>query len=180
MKLAALLSLVVAVGVVGGVAVGVVVIDDERDDAVVVRVIDGDTLSVDLDGTQTKVRLLNVDTPETKHPDRPDGCLGPEATSYLKQKLPPRTRVELEYDGERLDRYGRTLAGVWLGRELVNAEVARAGLGVPVQFNGQTKFLPAVEKAAEEGRRRKNGAYADDVSCALPSAPARTPRVLRG
>ena len=82
---------------------------------------------------------------------------------------PGRNVVELEYDGEKLDRYGRTLAGVWLPDALVNAEVARAGWGLPVQFNGQIKFLPPVEQAALEARRLKRGAYADHVACALPA-----------
>jgi micrococcal nuclease len=58
---------------------------------------------------------------------------------------------------------------VWLPDALVNAEVARAGLGVPVQFNGQIKFLPPVQQAALEARQLKRGAYADHVECALPA-----------
>lgn len=50
----------------------------------------------------------------------------------------------------------------------MSAEVARAGLGAPVQDNGQVKFLGAVERAAREAQRRQVGAYADGVSCAPP------------
>ena len=140
----------------------------DRDAATVVRVVDGDTVRVDLDGVETAVRLLNVDAPETRHPDKGVACLGPEASAFVTRLLPPGTRVELEYDGTRLDRYGRTLAGVWRQDDLVNAELARAGLGSPVQYNGQVKFLAAVERAAREAERREVGAYADGVSCALP------------
>jgi endonuclease YncB( thermonuclease family) len=139
------------------------------DQAVVVRVVDGDTLVVRLGASDTTVRLLNVDAPETKDPNEAVECLGPEASDFLEELLPAGTAVELEYDGERHDRYGRTLAGVWLPDALVNAEVARAGLGVPVQFNGQVKFLPAVEEAARDAKSLKKGAYADHVSCALPA-----------
>ena len=142
---------------------------DARSQAVVVRVIDGDTLVVNLGEVDTTIRLLNVDTPETKDPNTAVECLGPEANLFLEELLPAGTVVELEYDGEKLDRYGRTLAGVWLPDALVNAEVARAGLGVPVQFNGQIKFLPPVQQAALEARRLKRGAYADHVACALPA-----------
>ncbi len=149
-------------------APGAEVVDDGREAVQVVRVVDGDTLVVRLDGVKTTVRLLNVDTPETKDPNEDVQCLGPEASAFLEDLLPPGTAVDLEYDGEKLDRYGRTLAGVWLREALVNAEIARAGLGVPVQFNGQVKFLPPVEEAAAEARRVGAGAYAPDVHCALP------------
>lgn len=145
----------------------------ERDAATIRRVVDGDTVRVDLDGAETTIRLLNVDAPETKHPNQAVGCLGPEASAFLTRLLPAGTHVELEYDGDRLDRYGRTLAGVWLQDDLVNAEIARAGLGAPVQYNGQVKFLAAVERAAREAERRRVGAYAEGTSCALPGTEPR-------
>lgn len=141
---------------------------DGRGAATVMRVVDGDTLVVMLSDVKTTVRLLNVDTPETKDPNKPEQCLGPEASAYLTTLLPPGTSVGIEYDGKKLDRYGRTLAGVFLGDALVNAEIARAGLGVPVQFNHQVRFLPPVEEAAAEAKRTGAGAYADGVNCALP------------
>ncbi len=167
---ALLLGLVLAAAVVAA-AVFVVAGGDDRDPVTVTRVIDGDTLEVARAGVETTVRLLNVDAPETKHPTKAVGCLGPEAAAFLTRLLPPGTHVELEYDGEQLDRYGRTLAGVWLQDDLVNAAVAGAGLGAPVQYNGQVKFLPAVERAAREAERHRVGAYADGVSCALPGQP---------
>src|SRR5699024_4494525 len=54
----------------------------------VVRVIDGDTLVALVGGEETTIRLLNVDTPETKDPDEPVQCLGPEATEFLTERLP--------------------------------------------------------------------------------------------
>lgn len=84
----------------------------------VVRVVDGNTVVVDRGGESVDVRLLNVDTPETKHPDKPVECLGPEATAFLKRHLPVGAAVELQYDRERQDRYGRDPAGVspWCSR----------------------------------------------------------------
>lgn len=167
MKVAALvLGVVLAAGVIGAAVFAARAGD--RDAATVTRVVDGDTVRVALDGVETTIRLLNVDAPETKHPNKAVGCLGPEAAAFLTRLLPSGTRVELEYDGEKLDRYGRTLAGVWRQDDLVNADVARAGLGTPVQYNGQVRFLAAVQRGAREAERRKVGAYADGVSCALP------------
>ena len=93
----------------------------------VVEVVDGDTVVVALpDGTRDTVRLLGVDTPETRHPTRPVGCFGPEASAFTRTRLLGRT-VRLESDTERRDAYGRRLAYVWLDGERFNDELLRAG-----------------------------------------------------
>ena len=141
-----------------------------RDEATVIRVIDGDTLVVDLDNEDVTVRLLNVDTPETKDPDKPVECLGPEATDFLKKALPAGSTVELEYDVEREDRYGRTLAGVYDAKDrLMNAEVARAGLGFPVTYGKNVKFRPPVDDAYQQARERKVGLYSTTIACTVPA-----------
>ncbi|WP_309055182.1 thermonuclease family protein, partial [Streptomyces sp.] len=58
---------------------------------VVERVIDGDTVDVRKEGEVVRVRLLNIDTPETKDPNELVECFGPEATALLEQLLPPGT-----------------------------------------------------------------------------------------
>ena len=140
-----------------------------RDQAVVVRVVDGDTFEASVNGEQETVRLLNVDTPETKDPKAPVECMGPEATKALEQLLPVGSRVTLELDKEPLDKYGRTLAGVFDSNgKLVNAEVARMGFGVPVLFEPNRKFHPPVVTAFEEARTRAVGLNSADIPC-LPA-----------
>lgn len=137
--------------------------------AVVVRVIDGDTFQASISGEQKTVRLLNVDTPETKDPNAPIECMGPEATKALEQLLPVGSKVTLEMDKEPLDKYGRTLAGVFdSSGKLVNAEVARMGLGVPVLIEPNRKFHPPVVAAFKDARTRGLGLNSNDVPC-LPA-----------
>lgn len=62
----------------------------------VIRVVDGDTVDLEIAGEQTRVRLLNIDTPETVDPDKAVECMGPEATDYLKRLLKPGEKVDLE------------------------------------------------------------------------------------
>lgn len=139
------------------------------DQAVVVRVIDGDTFEASINGEQKTVRLLNVDAPETKDPNGPVECMGPEATKGLEQLLPVGAKVRLELDKEPLDKYGRTLAGVFSSEgTLVNAEVARLGYGVPVVFEPNRKFHPPVVKAFEEAQSRGVGLSSADIPC-LPA-----------
>ena len=138
--------------------------------AVVQRVIDGDTVDVQRAGEVVRVRLLNIDTPETKDPNEVVECLGPEATALLEELLPPGTLVGLEYDQERTDSYGRTLAGVF--REdgtLVNAEIARQGLGTPLYIAPNDRFLPPVEEAFAEAEQQQTGLLDPAHGCTLPA-----------
>lgn len=149
------------------------------DSGTVVRVIDGDTLVVSINNGDHTIRLLNIDTPETKDPSQPVECLGPQAAEYLEELLPKGTQVQLEFDKERHDHYGRTLAGVFApDGSLVNAEIAREGLGVPVQYGENRKFLPPVEAAYAEARAAKSGLFSDQVECTVPAQLAKTTKAL--
>src|SRR5699024_4433380 len=134
------------VGLVGVSVVGVRLFvpasygDDGRDVGSLIHVIDGDTVDVDLDGDENRIRLLKVDTPETKHPDEPVQCLGLEARQFLEELLPVGTEVELDYDVEKEDSYGRTLAGLFHEDVLINAQIAAEGLGVAVVYEPNSKF----------------------------------------
>ena len=78
----------------------------------VVHVIDGDTIDVRIGRDITRVRLLGIDTPETKDPRKPTQCFGPEASRRTAELLPVGTIVHLEADRETHDVFGRTLAYV--------------------------------------------------------------------
>ncbi|WJH24365.1 thermonuclease family protein [Pseudarthrobacter defluvii] len=145
----------------------------------VVRVVDGDTLVVSINNGDHTIRLLNIDTPETKDPNQPVECLGPEASKYLEGLLPKGTQVRLEFDAERHDKYGRTLAGVFTADgSLVNAKIAQQGLGIPVEYGGNRKFLPPVQAAYEEARAAKSGLFSESIGCTLPAQLAETTKGL--
>lgn len=149
--------------------------------AVVERVIDGDTVDVQLDGEVVRVRLLNIDTPETKDPHEIVECLGPEATALLEELLPPGTVVGLEYDEERTDSYGRTLAGVFLeDGTLVNAEIARQGLGTPLHIAPNDRFLPPVEEAFAEAEQQQAGLLDPAHGCTIPAQVQQATSALAG
>lgn len=170
---------VLVVGVLGaGGAFAVNQSQRANDDtwATVVRVVDGDTFEGVIAGEQKTVRLLNVDTPETKHPQEPVQCMGPEATDMLESLLEPGDRVKLEYDVERTDRYGRTLAGVFKDDSLVNADLARAGLGVAVLYEPNRKFYDEVLEAQQEAEAAGDGLFDPQIDCTLPAhEPALAP-----
>lgn len=144
--------------------------DGNSDTGTVVSITDGDTLVATVNGKDEKIRLLNIDTPETKDPKQPAECLGPEATDFLAKLLPVGSTIKLMYDVERKDKYDRTLAAVFTpGDDFVSAEIARAGLGTAVSFGKNTKFLPPVEEAQKEAKAGSRGIYDPSVACTLPA-----------
>ncbi|MEM7348322.1 MAG: metal-dependent hydrolase, partial [Chloroflexota bacterium] len=84
--------------------------------ALITHVRDGDTIKVQFfDGRQEVIRLLDVDTPETVHPNQPEGCYGTEASQYARNQLTGQIAyIELDPQTPERDRYGRLLAHIWL------------------------------------------------------------------
>jgi micrococcal nuclease len=154
---------------VGGLGVGVAMVaaPDSDPAAVVLGVVDGDTVDVRYRGEEKRVRLLNVNTPETVDPQKDVECLGPEATRYLEEMLPVGTQVRLEFDEELHDRYDRLLAGVFVNDVLVNAEIARRGLGAAVVYEPNDRFYEQVRLASEEAFEEKVGLYDQTIECTL-------------
>ncbi|OYO18875.1 hypothetical protein BI335_06510 [Enemella evansiae] len=138
-----------------------------RPTTTVTRVIDGDTIQVDDAGTPRRIRLLNVDTPETVDPNQTVQCGGPEATEWLKRRLPAGAEVSLQYDVERTDGYGRTLAKVISRGQNVSAEIAREGLGLAMVIAPNRAFYPEVQAAERQARDGRRGLFAADSRCTV-------------
>ena len=119
------------------------------------RVVDGDTIVVRDVG---RVRLIGVDTPETVHPSRPVEFFGREASAFTKQLVDGK-RVLLEYDRQRTDRYGRTLAYVHLpDGTFVNAEIIRRGYG-HAYTRFPFKYLDRFRGLERDARRAGRGLW---------------------
>lgn len=125
--------------------------------AVVVRVVDGDTIVADVDGEAERVRLIGIDTPESVKPDSPVECFGKEASAHTAELLPEGTPIRLELDVEPRDRYDRLLAYVYRASdgEFVNLAIARDGyanqLTIPPNVAHEQEFRAAVRSARESG-----------------------------
>ena len=106
----------------------------------IAHVIDGDTVDIDINGRTERVRLIGVDTPETKHPTKPIECFGPEASAYLTQLLPKGTTVRIERDVEARDRSGRMLLYLYLGSNdlFINLDLVARGYGTPMSIEPNT------------------------------------------
>jgi endonuclease YncB( thermonuclease family) len=82
--------------------------------ATVIRIVDGDTIHVSVDGKDKTVRLIGIDTPETHKPGVKIECGGKEASANMKHLAPAGAEVKLTSDPtqDSVDRYGRLLAYV--------------------------------------------------------------------
>ena len=126
---------------------------------IVKRVIDGDTR--ELEGGE-QVRLIGVDTPETKDPRKPVQYFGEKATAFTR-RMAEGKRVRLEYDWERYDKYGRTLAYVYLeDGTFLNAEIIRQGYGF-AYTRFPFKYLEDFRKLEQEPVRPGGGCGGGEV-----------------
>ncbi|MFD0697187.1 thermonuclease family protein [Paenibacillus sp. GCM10027628] len=131
-----------------------------RESAKVERIVDGDTLEVTLNGKKEKVRLIGVDTPETKKPNTPVMFYGKEASEYTTKRLLKQT-IELEFDVEKQDPYKRLLAYVWIGDELFNRTLVQEGYARMATFPPNVKYVDSFKKDQEDARNKKKGLWKD-------------------
>ena len=127
----------------------------------IVRVIDGDTVVVRVHGADETVRLIGIDTPETKHPTKPVQCFGPEASTFTDRLLPVGTRVRLERDVEARDHFGRLLAYVYRSDDglFVNLELARLGYARPLAIAPNNAHVRDVGEAAGQAQAEHRGLW---------------------
>ncbi len=119
------------------------------------RAVDGDTIV--LDGNE-KVRLIGVDTPETKDPRKPIQYFGQEAYEFTKSLVEGK-KVRLEYDQTKEDKYGRTLAYVYLeDGTFLNAEIIKQGYGF-AYTRFPFKYLEEFRQYEREARENERGLW---------------------
>jgi micrococcal nuclease len=126
----------------------------------VVKVVDGDTIDVRINGQTKRLRYIGMNTPETVDPNRPKQCFGSQASEENK-KLVEGQMVFLEKDVSETDKYGRLLRYVYLsldrgGYLMVNDYLVRNGFAnvstYPPDVKYEKQFL-AAEREAREGKR---------------------------
>jgi micrococcal nuclease len=130
--------------------------------ATVTDVVDGDTIDVAIGGRRERVRLIGIDTPETKKPDSPIECFGPEASAFTSELLPAGTEVRIERDIVGRDDYGRLLGYVHRTSDglFVNLSIVEGGFAQPLSIEPNSTFAGAFATAAGEAERADRGMWA--------------------
>ncbi len=141
----------------------------------VTRVVDGDTLKIRYWGKEESIRLIGIDTPEsrvnkkTKKDAKRSGQdiktiieMGKRATKYVESLVKPGDLITIEFDAQEKDRYGRLLGYVYLSNgKMLNEEIVKAGyanvMTIPPNVKYQDRFL----KAYKHARERKRGLWGE-------------------
>lgn len=145
--------------------------------ATVVRVVDGDTIRVNLNGEEVTIRMIGLDTPETKDPRKPVQCYGQEASNKAVQLLDG-TTVYLEVDPTQgtYDAYQRLLSYVWMsdGR-LFNQLMIEDGYAFEYTYNKPYKYQSAFKNAERMAREQQRGLWAPTTCNGTASAVTTDP-----
>lgn len=132
-------------------------------EAIVTRVVDGDTVEVHIGGRTEPVRLIGIDTPEVAHPPEPAECYGPEAAAFVAALLPPGTRVSLSRDIEARDAYDRLLAYVVRSEDelSVNEALLQQGYAAVLSIAPNNTFASEFARIEDEARRDERGLWSE-------------------
>lgn len=138
--------------------------------AVVDSIVDGDTIWVraeDARGSlprreRAKIRLLEIDTPETQAPGAGVECGGREATEFARRRMPVGSTVHLVADAQDTDQYDRFLRYVWTSRgEFFNLEAVRTGHARAVLYEPNDAHIEQLRAAEAQARAAGRGIWGD-------------------
>ena len=148
------LTLLLLVPLLGGGSAGAGVTIE----GTVVRVVDGDTIHVQLADRVEKVRYIGVDSPEIHHPVKGEEPGGREAATVNRGLVEGR-RVRLELDVRTRDRWRRLLAYVWVGDTMINAELIRLGYAHVMTVPPNVRYQELFVKLQREAREAERGLW---------------------
>ena len=129
--------------------------------ATVVRIVDGDTIVARVDGTDERIRMIGIDTPESVKQDSPVECYGPEASQHLKELIPPGTPVRLELDVEPRDKFDRLLAYVFRSDDdlFVNRAMVADGYAESFVYKPNVAFTSTLQDASRAAKSAGAGLW---------------------
>ena len=146
---------------------------EAREPVSLVRIIDGDTIVVRYHLKNEHVRLIGIDTPESKDNKRAhfvskregvdlDEMLseGERAKSFVERELDEKEELSLELDVEARDRYGRLLAYVYLPNgEMLNELIMKAGYAYVLTVPPNVRYAERFLKEFRDARDKKRGLW---------------------
>lgn len=143
--------------------------------ATVVRVVDGDTIKIEMNGHEEAVRLIGIDTPESKvnkkakkdaiktnHDVEVITAMGKEATKYVKTLVRKGDTVGIEFDVQKRDKYKRLLVYAYLqDGKMLNEEIIKAGFASVMTYPPNVKYQERFVRAYREALDTRRGLYRD-------------------
>lgn len=161
--------------------------DNPRQLYEVTKVVDGDTIDVELDGKVERLRLIGINTPETVDPRKPVECFGREASEKAKSILTgKKVAVESDPSQDEHDKYGRLLRYVFLedGTNF-NLLMIREGYAYEYTYDLPYKYQTEFKQAQTEASGKKTGLWGErcasqTYTVAAPVAPAAGTCIIKG
>ncbi len=145
----------------------------DRADSKEAQIVDGDTIKLYFHGKLTTIRLIGIDSFESRKNNKAYRQAyennisveevvrrGKRAKEYIKERLSKRTRNYLEYDEELLDRYDRTLAYLWFSdEEMLNMDIICEGYAMPLTIKPNDKYAKAFTQCYENAKALRIGVW---------------------
>ena len=125
--------------------------------------VDGDTANFVLNNEVIKVRMLAIDTPETKHPTIKEEPFGLLSSEFTCNELKNANKIEIEYDSNsgKLDKYNRHLAWVWVDGYLLQDKIIKEGLAEVAYLYGDYKYTGTLENHQAIAKSEKVGIWSE-------------------
>ncbi len=141
---------------------------EDKVKATLSKCVDGDTAWFLIDGENTKMRFLAIDTPESTNKIEE---YGKEASEYTCSMLTNAKVIEIEYDenASGTDKYGRDLGWIFVDGELLQKKIIESGLGKIAYLYDDYKYTSILEEAESQAKENKVGMWSDVTTTKLPS-----------
>jgi len=150
-------------------------VGDAYNKAIIVKVVDGDTLRIEINGHEEAVRLIGIDTPESKinKKAKKDSVrsnldvetitsMGKEAARYVRTLVRRGDTVGIEFDVQKRDKYNRLLVYAYLSDgKMLNEEIIKAGYANIMTYPPNVRYQERFVRAYREARDFKRGLYRD-------------------
>ena len=126
---------------------------------------DGDTFKIIYNNEVKTVRLLAVDTPESVHPKKEVEYYGKEASDYTCNVLKKANKIELEFDdnSDKLDKYDRLLAWVFIDDKLLQESLIEGGYAKVAYLYGDYKYTTKLQELQEIASNKNIGVWDEEA-----------------
>ena len=135
----------------------------DKIEASFVKCVDGDTFYLNINNEEKKVRLLAVDTPETKHPIKGEEDGGSTASEFTCNVLTKAKKIEIEYDpkSNKTDKYGRELVWLYIDNVLFQETLIKEGYAEVAYIYGKYQYVDSLCKIQTTSIKKKVGIWHD-------------------
>lgn len=149
----------------------------QKEEALLIKVIDGDTLKIAINGKKENLRLIGIDTPENKYNKkaRKDSdrnrikisniiSMGKKAAQFTEKLVKRGDKLYIEYDAQKRDKYKRLLGYAYTSDgKMLNEEIVKNGYASLMTIPPNVKYAEKFKKAHENAVNKRLGLYSPNI-----------------